>query len=338
MKNFLLTLILLATAVGTTLAQVTVTAAVSANGTTVHVVANAASSHPITGWHIYADSRDVYSNPADVTSISTDMSLTVGTHSLVVRAWDASGAYGSKTLAVTTTTGTTGSIPPASATAIRNLEDMSGWGNCATASCAGSSNKAAYWMAQFNGTPSLNGNSTHFYVNGSAYSTVLWWKNLPKNDAISHFVLDYNFYLDTNSVADFQALEFDFIQVVNGRKYNFSSECDKYGAIGSHWDTWHEQNGATDTQHWIHTNIPCPVPAPGVWHNVKLYGERVGTTTHYVSITMDGKTYPVPSVFTNQTAPLSNWTNRLTFQVQLDLASKGGILQEWVDGATLYVW
>jgi len=61
------------------------------------------SGHTITGWHVYVDSVSMYSAGA-VTYIDTSLNLNPGSHSIVIRAWDTSGAYGDETLTVSVTT------------------------------------------------------------------------------------------------------------------------------------------------------------------------------------------------------------------------------------------
>jgi hypothetical protein len=71
-------------------------------GTPVNIRAAASptAGHSITGWRIYADGISAFSAGA-VSSINTNLGLKVGTHTLVVRTWDTSGAYGDRTLSVT---------------------------------------------------------------------------------------------------------------------------------------------------------------------------------------------------------------------------------------------
>jgi hypothetical protein len=83
---------------------VTVTVSTPANGATVSspvpIAASATSAHTITGWHIYVDSADSYS-AGQVSSINTNVTMSAGTHTVIVRAWDSTGAYGDRTLSIT---------------------------------------------------------------------------------------------------------------------------------------------------------------------------------------------------------------------------------------------
>jgi Phosphoesterase family len=58
------------------------------------------AGHTISGWWIYADGIGAYNSGA-VSAINANLGLKVGTHTLMVRAWDTSGAYGDQTLLLT---------------------------------------------------------------------------------------------------------------------------------------------------------------------------------------------------------------------------------------------
>ena len=86
--------------------DVTVTSPVnnSSVGSPVLVQASASPSpgHTISGWVIYVDSVNAYSAGA-VTSIDTNVNMAAGKHTVIIRAWDTSGAYGDQTLNITVT-------------------------------------------------------------------------------------------------------------------------------------------------------------------------------------------------------------------------------------------
>jgi len=67
--------------------------------TNVQASATASSGHWMTGWAIYLDGRQVFSD-GSVGTVNTSVSASTGTHTLVVRAWDSSGAFGDQTLSV----------------------------------------------------------------------------------------------------------------------------------------------------------------------------------------------------------------------------------------------
>jgi hypothetical protein len=91
-------------------AGVTVSVSQPANGATVPltftVAASATTSNggaSVTGWHIYVDSVDKYGTSGPTSSISTSITTTAGSHTVLVRAWDSTGAFGDQTLTITAT-------------------------------------------------------------------------------------------------------------------------------------------------------------------------------------------------------------------------------------------
>lgn len=303
----------------------------------VPVKASASSTKPITGWHIYVDGKNVYGGTMSTSSISPTLTLATGSHSIMVRAWDSTGAYGTNTFSVSVASGTPppapseGPVAPSTAKVFSKIEQMTGWGACASASCSGNDG-GVYWTAQNVTTPSLDGSSTEFYTGGTAYRDVLHWKNLGVNLGTTKFIYEVWFYVD--SATTWGALEFDYLQVLNGRKYNFSSQCDTY--YGTVWDVW---DGVT--KRWVHTNLPCAKFAANTWHHYKLYGELLTSTgqTHYLNMWIDGKDSIPSSTYAYQVAEATSWPNNSTVQIQQDLSKNpGNGLHQWVDKVTLYAW
>jgi hypothetical protein len=56
--------------------------------------------HSISGWWIYVDRVEAY-HAGPVSWIHPNLSMSTGTHALVIRAWDTSGNYGDQTLTLT---------------------------------------------------------------------------------------------------------------------------------------------------------------------------------------------------------------------------------------------
>jgi hypothetical protein len=59
----------------------------------VQASATPTAGHTITGWYVYLDETLVYKTGA-VNAIHTNINAGVGSHAVLVRAWDSSGAYG----------------------------------------------------------------------------------------------------------------------------------------------------------------------------------------------------------------------------------------------------
>ena len=101
MKNAIRLLIATLTLATASFAGVTVSspAAGSTAGSPVHFVASATSTHPITAMRIYVDNLSVYLVSAS--SLNTSVTMSAGTHSVVVQAWDSTGAVFKTPLSLT---------------------------------------------------------------------------------------------------------------------------------------------------------------------------------------------------------------------------------------------
>lgn len=324
-------------------AGVTVNVSAPSNGATVAspaTISASAAGGSITGWRIYVDGNSVYSAGAQP-SISASLPMATGTRQVIVRAWNSTGAYGSANMAVnvggspstpsTDTPSDGGPTAPAHAKVFTKIEEMSGWGHCATYECSGSSKPASYWMTPYQTTPSLDGASTLFYVNGAAWADVLWYKSLGSSAAnATHFLLDYWLKPNADTLTRAEALEFDIVNSYNGRKWDFSNQM-HYNT--QHWDTW---DGVA--LKWVHTNMPAPKLDPNKWHHIKILVERVGTQTHYISYTVDGVTTPIPNQYAWQNTIGTSWANAVVVQVQMDVNANPGVISEYIDKMTLYAW
>ena len=77
------------------------------------------------------------------------------------------------------------------------IEDKIGWGSC-VACAGGASNHASIATNAFHASPSLDGASRDFYINGAAYSNALWWYKLGAHNSAKNFRFDliqFNFTL-----------------------------------------------------------------------------------------------------------------------------------------------
>jgi hypothetical protein len=326
------------------LAQVTVQLASPAAATVAgsfQLQASASSSYPITGWHAYLDGANVYSAGSTQT-ISTSLNAAQGTHLLVVRAWNSTGAYGDKTVQISVGSGSTSSsstgsstltnalpVPPSTAKVFSNIDQMmSGWGSCQSGACAGGSGSGSFWQAFNQTTPSMDGVSMELFKDG-VWGNALWWRKMGANNSVTNFLWDFYVQLDSASLSSAQALEYDAFQFVGGYNYMIGTECNYAAGV---WDTWSEASGK-----WLHTTVPCQKFSAGTWHHIQWY-MNTNHSNHsytYVTLVVDGKAYNV-----NQTQYAKNlgWGDNLGAQWQLDVNASGNGYHEWVDKATLTVW
>ena len=309
-------------------------AAGSTSGSPVPFVASATSTHPITAMRIYVDNISVYLVSAS--SLSTSVTMSAGTHSVVVQAWDSTGAV-FKTPLTLTVSGTTPSptptptptgfpAPPSTAVVKSNIDQMTGWASCTV--CAGANANgpvATYSMVENQASPSLDGASAKFSISGTTpYSDALWWKQLGAADTATHLKYDVDFYITNPGVA--QALEFDNNQSNGVHKFIFGTQCN---IKGGHWDVWGNASG-----NWLSTGIACSVPTAFVWHHLTWEFQRTSTNVIFVGFTYDGVTH-----YVNRSYPARSSTvheMNVAFQMDGDFAMHA--YSTWLDRVTLTYW
>lgn len=205
---------------------------------------------------------------------------------------------------------------------------MDSWQNCD--SCSGPNGQGPHiphLLTQDQTAPSLDGNSSEFWIGGTIpYSSVLWWRQLGAQPTASNFVYDLYFYV-TNSNSP-QALEFDVNQSVNGKKFIFGTECN-YKAT-KQWDVW---NNAT--KHWDPTGVTCTPPTAYTWHHVIWNFQRTSDgQAAFIAVTFDGQT----SYVNRSSFPKNSGTRELNVAFQQDINSHADNYNTWLDEVTLYYW
>lgn len=302
-----------------------VTVSSPANGSTVsspvHVVASASSSYPITAMKIYVDGKSVYSKASN--KIDTYVSMSTGGHYVVVQAWDSTGAVFKSARSITVS----GSSSSGGKT-YSDIEEMSGWQSCTVCAGIGANGPVAkYSMTQHRGSPSMDGDSTEFWIGGTTpYADALWWKQLGANSAPRRFVYDLYFYLKTPQYA--QALEFDVNHSFNGKKYIMGTQCD----IRNHrqWEIW---DGIAKV--WRGTGVGCSVPEAYKWHHLveEFVHDSSGKVT-FVSITLNGKKYYINKSYWS----VSSGANEVNVAFQLDGDYAQHDFSAWLDNVKLTYW
>lgn len=338
MKNAIRLLIATLTLATASFAGVTVSspAAGSTAGSPVHFVASATSANPITAMRIYVDNVSVYLISAS--KLDTLVTMSTGGHSIVVQAWDSTGAVFKTPLSLTvsasapsptptpTATPAPLPVPPAGAVVKSNIDQMTGWESCTV--CAGANANgpvATYSMVENQASPSLDGASAKFSISGTTpYSDALWWKQLGAADTATHLKYDVAFYITNPGVA--QALEFDNNQSNGVHKFIYGTQCN---IKGGHWDVWGNASG-----NWLSTGIACSAPTAFVWHHLTWEFQRTSTNVIFVGFTYDGVTH-----YVNRSYPARSSTvheMNVAFQMDGDFAMHA--YSTWLDRVTLTYW
>ncbi|MGZ4817148.1 MAG: hypothetical protein ACXVY9_08710 [Terriglobales bacterium] len=261
--------------------------------------------------------------------------------------------------------------PPPNAQVFSNIDDTSPWKIC-VGPCAGGTQPYQYSVTPNVSSPSRDGASTALYVNGPAWTDVLFIRELGPHNSASNFQSDTSFYLSNSSKSIGQAFEFDTFQFINNVRtpsgnlvnveYMFGTQCD-YSQNGGVWSIWSQTPGQWVPQY----EMPCVNPnhskfRPGVWYRIIWNLHRVppdsegltygGMSYDSVRIIEYGgnnrsvssdTTYTVNSVQSAGALP-AGWSDQLGVQFQVDLNGISGAngypnsITEWVDSVKLSAW
>jgi len=344
----ILTACLLFTA-SSSLASVSVYAHATGSSSPITISGTASSNYGITGWTIYVDSNLVFRENTSSRSLSRAVSMGSGTHHLVVKAWDTSGASGAAYLTVTAGNYTTSSIsstsstsssglipaPPSNAKYFNNVDQMSGWIACSA--CAQSGTASSYWFRQWVGNPSLDGKSMESYIRGSygAWADNLFVKKFGDQTWARHIEYSTNFLWNAprtrqgNGAYVVQAIEFDARMLIGNFKYLFGTQCN-YGH--GTWDIW-----SNTGRYWQHTAIPCQKWGPNTWHKVTWYFTIDSNTKylHYAALKVDGTEYRVDKWVAAGPVP---YNKEFLIQFEQDTDLNGDPWYLWTDKTQVALW
>jgi hypothetical protein len=227
------------------------------------------------------------------------------------------------------------------------LPDGIGWGSCVACAGGDPNGTATISDAPFNTTPSTDGASRNFYINGSAYTDGLWWYKVGPNSAVSHFSMDFWLNVDATT-SNAQAMEFDVFQFnkqkstyPTGTEFMFGTQCNNFAGV---WDVWDMGHGK-----WLHSSIPCIRFTPNTWYHITLgfHSSGLGRYEHYDSLSIaqyksNGKvanTQRYKWGITVGSGPMpAGWSENMGLQFQMDIAGTGASMTEYVDNVTLKAW
>jgi len=326
---------------GTTAAGVTVTSPSSGttSGSPVHVVASAKSStsYAIDSMIAYVDKVKVYTVYA--AAMDTNLTMTPGTHDLMIKSWDKSGVIQQTDVTVTVnTTTSSGDAPstsiPSNATVFSNIDQMSGWQTCdACAGAGGAGPTGSDSMTQNQSSPSLDGKSMKFWIGGSTpytdylfHKTLLSESQLTQNRNLHHFIYDTWMYVQDPTVP--QNIEWDINQFVDGKSFILGTQC---AWRSSHtWDIWDNVNSR-----WVDTGVYCALPKAYAWNHVVIEAERTSDNQmHYISVSLNGDKHIINKYY----PPKSTSWSGVTVNYQMDGNSKMQSYTTWLDKFTLTAW
>jgi hypothetical protein len=299
------------------LGQVTVTVTNPSGGfsgaSPMQFVASGSSPNGMSSMAIFVDGTRVYFNY--VSSFTAYLWLSNGAHNIVVQGTDNTGATGSQTLSVNSTS---------AQGMLGDIEDWDPWQSCTNSTCAGGNGTSTTFSAPFQTTPSLDGSSRQFNLGGTgSYSNAYWYKFVGGSSTAKNFTYDV-WYLIDNPAAP-QALEFDVNQSFKQARWVFGTQCDYKGS--GMWEVWDGSTG-----HWVPTTVSCQIFPANTWVHVLWQVSRTGNDVHYTSVTINGKKHKVNIQLGRQ--PFWNGSD-IDVTVQLDGDFQQDSYSVWVDKVNL---
>ena len=271
------------------------------------------------------------------TSINTNVSAKVGSHTLHVKAWGYQGAVCVTDVAIKVANAVDDpaedtSIVPADAVSVSSIQAMTNWKGVHDTGTAGSSSGTMSLVA----TPAHSGTARQFVSTFSSGGGLRYWVTFGDDPNPTNFFYDGWVYL-TNDATSIANVEMDMNQVMaNGQNVIYGVQCDGYSGT---WD-YTENLGTPQAPkgHWVHSKAACNPRnwSRNAWHHVEMSYSRSDTgSVTYKSVYFDG----VQSII-NSTAPsayASGWGQVLLTNFQVDGLGTSSATA-YLDDLTIYRW
>ena len=313
----------------------------------VTVSATASSPNGPSGWDVYLDNNLVVRNTDTSGRLDTTFPSATGSHTVVVKAWDNSGANKSATETITVNSSSL-PTPPGNAIEYPNLQNTAGnpgtWTICDGA-CAGSNTTGTDGFVFNVVSPSLSGAAMELWSKATAAGewNTLGYRHLgcPTGGctSVSHFLEDMWFYIPSSSTA-LQATEYD-PGVYDGSYKSFASmQCE---SASGDWRFWN--SAANKWTILSSTGGTLPVYKCGIlsqtnsWHHYQLY-VTMNFTSHtitYETFVVDGVTV-YSDIANTYNALAQTGTPTINIEQQLDNHTANVTDSEYLDNYYLWVW
>ena len=327
----------------------------------VHLQATAEDTATITGYVVYVDGQNVYSNFSP--SADAWIALSPGQHVLYVTASDAHGTLSTPSYQINVTAFAP-PTPPLHAHRLLNI-DAGAWTVDNNPGVGGNCNDGS--LGPFTSTSDPNtknlpvpgSTGQHFILTSACQydDSLFYWKYAKNQSAYAgdtNFLWDFWFYIPTTTQSStVQALEFDLFQAVQlsdgVHEFMFGSQCD-YPT--NQWQFWLPQRNNLG---WVSVGTsPCQF-STGQWHHVTYFLQRVtpsgyqeipktfspstdkNSSLRFGTLTIDGQTMYLGGVSWS-TIPNPPWSPVIGVQHQLDSAVAGVVIEQYADGESLTSW
>jgi hypothetical protein len=247
------------------------------------------------------------------TSISTQVTAAIGTHTVLVTAWGSSGATCTASVSVNV------ALVPSNAVSVSGIEELSNWEEQHDSGTGGTSTGSTTLVS----SPALSGQSRQFNTSFTGSGGEIYHVTWGNDQSAQNFFYDGWVYLTNNSATNVGNLEFDMNQVVsNGNTIIYGVQCDGYSGT---WD--YTENTGTPSQPndtWVHSSAACNARnwSQNTWHHVQMsYSRDNSGNVTYHSIWLDGTESTI-----NATVPSAfslGWGSVLLTNFQVDGLGSG---------------
>ena len=313
----------------------------------VTVSATSSSPNGPSGWDVYLDSNLVVRNNDTSGRLDTTFPSATGSHTVVIKAWDNSGANTSATETITVNSSSL-PTPPGNAIEYPNLQNTTGnpgtWTICDGA-CSGSNTTGTDGFNFSVVSPSLSGAAMELWSKATASGE---WNSLGYRHlgcptggctSVSNFLEDMWFYIPSSSTA-LQATEYD-PGVYDGSYKSFASmQCD---SVSGDWRFWNSAANSWTILSSTGGTLPvhkCTLLSQtNTWHHYQLY-VTMNFTAHtitYETFVLDGVTV-YSDIANTYNALAETGTPTVNIEQQLDNHTSGVTDSEYLDNYYLWVW
>ena len=300
--------------------------------------ATACSNQPARSMGYSLDSSSDTTILRGSTSIDTNVSAKLGTHTLHVKSWGTKGAVCVTDVAITVSNApndpaTDTSVVPSDAVSVSSIQALSNWRGIHDTGTNGNSSGTMALV----GSPSHAGTPRQFVSTFTHGGGLRYWVSFGDDTTATNFFYDGWVYV-TNDATSIANVEMDMNQVMaNGQTVIFGVQCDGYSST---WD-YTENLGTPQTPkgHWAHSKAACNPRSwtRNAWHHVQINYSRSDTgRVTYKSVYFDGVQSQI-----NATAPsayASGWGPTLLTNFQVDGLGASGSSTVYLDDLTVYRW
>jgi hypothetical protein len=277
------------------------------------------------------------------TSIASQVSASLGAHTLHVKSWGGSGSSCVTNIAINVIAPSTapptlsGPSIPSNAIAIKTIQNLTTW-TAEYDTATGSGSASASGTTSLVTAPSASGSARKFATTYTNYGGERYNVKLSRDQTSTNFVYDTSIYLasPSNSIAN---IEMDLNQVMtNGVTVIFGFQCDGWSKT---WD--YTENSGTPTSskaHWLHSNQTCNPQSwsTNTWHHVQVeYSRDSSGNVTYKAVWLDGVEQQL-NVTANSAFALG-WGPSLNINFQVDsMTSTTSSSIIYLDKTTMYSW